>query len=66
VIIGTSQVDITPEVGAELSGFARRIQPSTGILDRLYARGLYLEQDGERLLWFHADLIAVGRELVLE
>ncbi|MBN1490872.1 MAG: neutral/alkaline non-lysosomal ceramidase N-terminal domain-containing protein [Phycisphaerae bacterium] len=63
--VGASQVDITPEVGVELAGFAKRIQPSTGILDRLGARSLYLEQDGERLLWIHADLIGVDRPLVL-
>jgi len=66
MLVGTSQIDITPEVGVELSGFARRIQPSTGILDRLYARGLYLEQDGERLLWLHADLLAVERGFVCD
>lgn len=64
MLVGTAQIDITPEVGVELSGFARRIQPSTGILDRLYAKALYLEQDGERLLWLHADLLAVERDFV--
>jgi neutral ceramidase len=64
MIVGASQVDITPEAGVELCGFAKRIQPSTGILDHLYARGLYLEQDGERLLWIHADLLAFDRGFV--
>lgn len=64
--IGVAQIDITPEVGVELSGFARRIQPSTGILDRLYAKCLYLQEGSERLLWIHADLIGVERELVIE
>lgn len=55
--IGVEQADITPPVGVELSGFIAREQPSTGILDRLHARALYLEEDSERLLWIHSDLI---------
>lgn len=73
MLVGTSQIDITPEAGVELSGFAKRIQPSTGIMDRLFAKGLYLEQDGqptggagERLLWIHADLLAFDRDFVVE
>ena len=54
---GTSQVRITPRVGVELCGYAARVQPSVGVHDDLYVRGLYLEQGRERLLWLHADLI---------
>jgi neutral ceramidase len=54
---GTSQVCITPPVGVELSGYAARVQPSVGVLDDLYVRGLYLEEGQEQLLWLHADLI---------
>jgi len=61
---GAATVDITPRVGRELSGFAMRLQPSTGVLDPLAARALYLETGGERLLWLHCDLIAVGEETV--
>lgn len=64
--IGTAQVDITPAAGCELSGFAARTQPSTGVLDPLYAKCLYLEEGGERLLWIHVDLIGLMREFVLE
>ena len=42
---------ITPPVGVDLAGFAARQGPSIGVHDDLYARGLYLEADGERLLW---------------
>ncbi|HOB76247.1 MAG TPA: neutral/alkaline non-lysosomal ceramidase N-terminal domain-containing protein [Phycisphaerae bacterium] len=63
--IGTAQVDITPEPGRELSGFARRVQPSVGVLDRLFAKAVYLEQGAERLLWIHADLIGIEREFVV-
>jgi neutral ceramidase len=64
MIVGTSQVDITPQPGVELAGFAVRPQPSIGILDNLAVRGLYLEDGPERLLWLHADLIALERPFV--
>ncbi|HTQ11304.1 MAG TPA: neutral/alkaline non-lysosomal ceramidase N-terminal domain-containing protein, partial [Fimbriimonadaceae bacterium] len=68
MLIGTAQTDITPEPGCELSGFAARVQPSTGILDRLFARALYLEggdrlQAVDRLAWIHCDLIGFDRGL---
>lgn len=64
--IGFAQVDITPQVGCELSGFAARTQPSVGILDGLYARCLYAAEGPERLLWIHLDLIGLMREFVQE
>jgi neutral ceramidase len=62
--LGTAEIDITPAPGVELSGFAARTQPSTGVLDPLFARGLYLADGDEKLLWLHADLIGLTRELV--
>jgi neutral ceramidase len=61
---GTAQVCITPPVGIELSGYVDRQQPSIGVHDDLYARGLYLEQGEEKLLWLHCDLIGFVREWV--
>ena len=58
---GASQIYITPPVGVELAGFVAREQPSVGLHDDLYVRGLYLEQENERLLWLHADLLAFER-----
>jgi neutral ceramidase len=62
--VGISQVDITPPPGVELSGFAIRTQPSLGVLDPLFAKALYLEDEGERLLWMHCDLIGFTPEFV--
>jgi neutral ceramidase len=62
--VGISQVDITPAPGGELSGFAVRTQPSLGVLDPLFAKALYLEDEGERLLWMHCDLIGFTPEFV--
>ncbi len=65
MFVGTSQVDITPAPGVELAGFAARVQPSVGVLDPLFARGLYVSRGDRRLLWLHADLIGLEREFVL-
>ena len=64
--VGAAQVDITPKPGVELSGFAARIQPSTGVLDPLFAKALYLADGSERVLWIHCDLVGFDREIVLE
>ena len=62
--IGTSEIDITPKPGVELSGFAARTQPSIGILDPLFAKALYLVDGHERLLWLHCDLVGVDHAVV--
>jgi len=61
--VGTAQLDITPSPGLDLAGFAKRVQPSTSVLDPLFVRALYLEDGPERLLWVHADLLAIGTQL---
>lgn len=64
--IGVASTDITPSVGGELSGFAARVQPSTGILNPLRTRALWLVKGGTRLLWLHCDLIGFSEEIVAE
>src|SRR5687767_12484413 len=61
--VGVAQIDITPQPGIELAGFALRPQPSTRVLDPLFVRALYLQDGAERLLWLVADLLAVDRRL---
>lgn len=61
---GVSQVCITPPVGVDLCGYVEREQPSVGVLDDLYVRGLYLETDEERLLWLNCDLICFSPKRV--
>jgi hypothetical protein len=63
--VGTAQIDITPKPGVELSGFAARTQPSTGVLDPLFAKALYLEDGSEQVLWIDCDLVGFDREIVL-
>ncbi|HWQ93121.1 MAG TPA: hypothetical protein VN673_15710 [Clostridia bacterium] len=64
MMAGTSQRDITPKPGGELSGFAARVQPSTGLLDPLYAKALYIKTAQSQLLWIHCDLIGYDRSIV--
>jgi hypothetical protein len=63
--LGTSQIDITPKPGVELSGFAARSQPSVGVFDPLFAKALYLVDGETRLLWIHCDLVGFDRSIVL-
>jgi neutral ceramidase len=62
--VGAAEIDITPDFPVELSGFALRPQPSSGVEDPIFARAIYLEQDGEKLLWIACDVIAFERDLV--
>ncbi len=61
--IGTSEKLITPEPGIELCGYLLREQPSTGKYDELYARALYIESYGNKIIWLHCDLIGFSNEL---
>lgn len=58
--VGTSQIEITPEPGGELQGFAIREQPSRLIADPLFLRVLYLEEGERRFLWLVFDLLGFG------
>ena len=65
MLIGSSEIDITPEPGAELSGFAARKQPSVGIVDPLFAKAIYLVDGDEKVLCIHCDLLELDREIVV-
>jgi hypothetical protein len=62
--VGTAKVDITPRETVDLTGYLAREQRSTGVLDPLSARALYVESGPSRLLWLHADLLGFERETV--
>jgi len=64
MIVGAAQADITPDFEVELSGFAARTQPAVGVLNPLFVKALYVEDGPERLLWAHADVIAVDAQFV--
>lgn len=57
-----AQVDITPEQGQDLCGFAARFHgKTTGIHDRLYSKWLFLNDGKTRLLLNSNDIIGFTR-----
>jgi hypothetical protein len=62
--VGAAEIDLTPDFEVELSGFAARIQPSTGVLEPIFARAIFIDDGDEKLLWITCDLIALKRDFV--
>lgn len=60
---GLARKDITPEIGIDMSGYLARVQPSTGIHDKLYTNVLFMESGKARFLWIHCDLIGFSNSL---
>ena len=61
---GAARVDITPEEPIWMSGYASRNKPSEGVLQRLHARALVLEdRRGEKIVIVSTDLIGLPRSL---
>jgi hypothetical protein len=59
---GISRVDITPDGPIWLSGYAARTRPSEGILNRIYAKALALEdRKGNRMVIVTTDLVGLPR-----
>ena len=63
---GTAKVDITPPIGAWLSGYGSRKKPSEGILDPLYAKALVLDDGQEKIALVSVDLLWVPLEITNE
>jgi len=62
--IGYSVVDITPDLGVELSGYGWYLgRKAEGIIDNLYARGVAFDDNSFKMLIINCDLIAID-ELV--
>jgi hypothetical protein len=65
--VGAAAADITPDFEVELCGFALREQPCAGVLDPIFARAIYLDDEhGGRLLWIVADVLALEGSFVRE
>ncbi len=58
---GVAKVNITPPVGAELSGYVGRQQPSVGIHDELYASALVLDDGRQRVAIVACDLLGLTK-----
>ncbi|KPK99838.1 MAG: hypothetical protein AMK75_06290 [Planctomycetes bacterium SM23_65] len=64
--IGLAKADITPRAGIEMSGFAKRVQPSVGVNDPLYATVLVVEDDATTIAVTACDLLCVPADLTSE
>src|SRR5205085_572146 len=61
---GVARLDITPEGPIWLSGYGDRTHPSTGVLTRLWAKALALEDaKGGRVVIVTTDLIGLPRAI---
>jgi hypothetical protein len=60
---GTARMDITPVSPVMQGGFGQRTEPNTGVLDRLFAKALYLRSGSEEMLLITADLIAMPSQI---
>jgi neutral ceramidase len=61
---GFHKVDITPEPGVPLAGFAARQAVSTGVHDRLFARALAIEQAGRTAVFVAVDVLGLAADFV--
>jgi hypothetical protein len=60
---GCAKVNITPPIGAWLSGYGGRDKPSDDIVDELYARALVLDDGSNSIAIISVDLLWVPLEL---
>ncbi|HHV96222.1 MAG TPA: hypothetical protein GXX37_07090 [Clostridiaceae bacterium] len=62
--IGYSVVDITPDLGVELSGYGWYLgRKAEGIIDNLYARGVAFDDNSFKMLIINCDLIAIDEKI---
>jgi hypothetical protein len=58
---GLARVDITPDQSIWMSGYANRNKPSQGVLQRLWAKALALDDGKGKLVIITTDLIGLPR-----
>lgn len=63
LLCGVCELDITPSLGSSMPGYFKD-RKSTGIIDRLYAKALVVDQDGSAAAFVVLDTILVPREVV--
>jgi neutral ceramidase len=66
VLMGASQVNITPSVPVPMSGYAARKDPFTGVHDQLFASALCFKSSKTALLIITADLIGFNMQFIDE
>jgi hypothetical protein len=60
---GAARCDITPDWPVMLGGFGQRTTPSTGVLHRIAAKALFLDDGRTPILIVTADLICIPKAL---
>ncbi|WP_146762411.1 neutral/alkaline non-lysosomal ceramidase N-terminal domain-containing protein [Paenibacillus contaminans] len=63
LLCGMSELDITPPLDSSMPGYFID-RKSTGVIDRLYAKALVVEQDGSTVAFVVLDTVLVPREVV--
>jgi hypothetical protein len=63
---GMAKTVITPPVGTPLSGYGGRTDPSTDVLDDLYAKALVLDDGNDRIALVVCDIIGFSIDTVKE
>lgn len=63
---GMAKTVITPPVGTPLSGYGGRTDPSSEVLDDLYAKALVLDDGNERIALVVCDIIGFRIDMVNE
>ena len=66
VLMGASQVNITPTVPIPMSGYDARKEPFKGVHDQLFASALYFGSKEKAVLLISADLIGYRKKFVEE
>ena len=66
MIVGAAKTSIVPQGIVDLSGFAARAQPMTGVLDPIHAKALYLSNGNEKFLWLNCDVLTLSHDFVRE
>ena len=64
--VGFAEVEITPPVGVELSGYVARLGPSVGVHDPLFGRALVLDDGERRAALLVCDLLGMDRSTVAQ
>jgi len=64
--IGLARADITPHAGIEMAGFGKRIQPSVGVNDPLYATALVATDETTAVAVVDCDLLGVRADFTSE
>jgi neutral ceramidase len=62
--VGFAEVEITPPVGVDLTGYVARLGPSVGVHDPLYARALLMEDGEMRAALVVCDLLGMDMTTV--